>query len=93
MPFNQEQEARIKDLSKQLLAEYLKSDRFLLQTTLQMLDGRNIQLGRGTGTKIGLSALEKIGFYGTAPVAQQTGVAVSAAGVHAALVALGLITA
>lgn len=35
----------------------------------------------------------KAGFYGTTPIAQQTGVAVSAAGVHAALVALGLITA
>lgn len=34
-----------------------------------------------------------VGFYGTAPVAQQTGVAVSAAGIHAALVNLGLITA
>lgn len=34
-----------------------------------------------------------VGFYGTAPVAQQTGVAVSAAGVHGALVNLGLITA
>lgn len=34
-----------------------------------------------------------VGFYGTAPVAKQTGVAVSAAGVHAALVALGLISA
>lgn len=34
-----------------------------------------------------------VGFYGTAPVAQQTGVAVSAAGVHTALVNLGLITA
>lgn len=33
------------------------------------------------------------GFYGTAPIAQQTGVAVSAAGVHAACVALGLFTA
>lgn len=33
-----------------------------------------------------------VGFYGTAPVAKQTGVAVSAAGVHAALVNLGLIT-
>lgn len=32
------------------------------------------------------------GFYGTAPVAQQTGVAVSAAAIHAALVNLGLIT-
>lgn len=35
----------------------------------------------------------KIGFYGTAPIAKQTGVAVSAGGVHAALVALGLIAA
>lgn len=34
-----------------------------------------------------------LGFYDTSPIAQQTGVAVSAAGVHAALVNLGLITA
>ena len=34
-----------------------------------------------------------LGFYGTAPIAQQTGVAVSAAGIHAACVALGLFTA
>lgn len=33
------------------------------------------------------------GFYGTAPVAKQTGVPVTAAAVHAALVALGLISA
>lgn len=34
-----------------------------------------------------------IGFYSTTPIAQQTGVAVTAAGIHAALVNLGLITA
>lgn len=34
-----------------------------------------------------------LGFYGTTPIAKQTGVAVSAAGIHAALVALGLIAA
>jgi hypothetical protein len=33
-----------------------------------------------------------VGFYGTTPVTKQTAVPVSAAGVHAALVALGLIT-
>lgn len=43
------------------------------------------------GTKIGNSASQTIGFYGTSPIAKQTGVAVSAAGIHAALVALGLI--
>ncbi len=34
-----------------------------------------------------------VGFYGTAPIAKQTGVAVDTAAVHAALVALGLIAA
>ena len=34
-----------------------------------------------------------VGFYGTAPIAKQTGVAVTAAGLHAALVNLGLIAA
>lgn len=49
--------------------------------------------GTTNGVKIGTASGEKIGFYGATPVAQQTGVAVSAAGIHAALVALGLITA
>lgn len=34
-----------------------------------------------------------VGFYGATPTAKQTGVAVSAAGIHAALVTLGLIAA
>lgn len=42
---------------------------------------------------IGADTTADIGFYGTTPVALQTGVAVTAAGVHAALVNLGLITA
>lgn len=45
-----------------------------------------------TGVRVGGTGLN-VGFYGTTPIALQTGVAVSAAGVHAALVALGLITA
>lgn len=50
----------------------------------------------GSGTLRGLNlcaAAGSLGFYGTTPTAQQTGVAVSAAGIHAALVTLGLITA
>ena len=39
------------------------------------------------------NATGKIGFYAATPVALQTGVTVSAAGIHAALVNLGLITA
>ena len=43
------------------------------------------------GTAVSTGA--KLGFYGATPVALQTGVAVTAAGIHAALVNLGLITA
>lgn len=53
----------------------------------------NLVLGTSTGTKIGTSASQKLGFYNATPIVQQTGVAVTAGGVHAALVALGLITA
>jgi len=41
----------------------------------------------------GYVGVSKLGFYASAPVALQTGVAVTAAGIHAALVNLGLITA
>lgn len=47
-----------------------------------------------TGTTLRFTAdATGIGFYGHASVALQTGVAVTAGGIHAALVALGLITA
>lgn len=46
-----------------------------------------------TSGQLGTDPADTISFYGHAQVAQQTGVAVSAAGIHAALVALGLITA
>jgi hypothetical protein len=39
------------------------------------------------------SAAPRLGFFGTVSVAQPTGVAVTAAAIHAALVTLGLITA
>lgn len=41
----------------------------------------------------GLKVTGNLGFYGTTPIAQQTGVAVTASAIHAALVNLGLITA
>ena len=60
--------------------------------------------GLGTGLTLTLTwtaggdvtvgaAADKIGFYAKTPVALQTGVAVTAGGIHAALVNLGLITA
>jgi hypothetical protein len=53
-----------------------------------------LQVFDKTGTRaIRVSAGGGLGFYGHAAQAQQTGVAVTAAAIHAALVNLGLITA
>ncbi len=49
-------------------------------------------IAESTGSA-GVKIASDVGFYSTTPVSQQTGVAVTAAGIHAALVSLGLITA
>lgn len=55
-------------------------------------DGGSETLSVGaSGIAIG-NGNASIGFYGTSPIAQPTGVPITAAGIHAALVALGLIT-
>ena len=53
----------------------------------------NFILGTAPGTEFGTAAANRLGFYGATPTAQLTGVAVTAIGIHAALVTLGLITA
>lgn len=55
-----------------------------------------LQAGNDAGAIIiggGTAAAQRIGFFNTTPAARPTGVAVTAAGIHAALVTLGLITA
>lgn len=55
--------------------------------------GTTIALGTGAATVLNIGrAAGQIGFFGTAAAAKPTGVAVTAAGVHAALVTLGLIS-
>ena len=87
-----EQELRLEQVET-LLAQLVRSDRYLSEKHFQLLDGRNIQVGVSVGTKIGTAATQKIGFYGTAPVAQQTlAVSPTATQISAVLAALGLTT-
>lgn len=60
-----------------------KSAAFTLQKDLQIV--------AKTGVKIGTAASQKLGFFGLKPIIQPTGVAVTAAGIHAALTSLGII--
>lgn len=91
----------IREIIQEELANLIGIDRYLFQKHIQIFDARNIQLGKTNGTKIGTEGAttakptigQKIGFYGTTPTLRPTAVAVSSAGIHAALVNLGLITA
>lgn len=60
--------------------------------SLTMGEGHDLIIGTATGSKIG-QAGSLMGFFGATPVAKPTGVAVTDAGIHAALVTLGLIAA
>jgi hypothetical protein len=55
-------------------------------------DGATIIAGATTGLKIG-NASSKLGFFNATAIVKPTGVTVDAAGIHAALVSLGLIAA
>ncbi len=68
------------------------SDNIVFDTNLD-ISTKDIITDTTTGTKFGTATGQKIAFYNSTPVIQQTGVAVTAAGIHAALVTLGLITA
>lgn len=59
--------------------------------TLTIGEAMNLAFGTTTGTKIGTATTQKIGFFNATPIVKPTGVAVDAAGIHAALVSLGLI--
>lgn len=54
---------------------------------------RELRIGLDTTFLIRMGPGNSLGFFGNGPVNRPTGVAVSAAGIHAALVSLGLITA
>lgn len=61
---------QVRQIIKEELASLLKSDRYLLEKHLQLADGRNIQTGLTTGTKIATAATQKLGFFGVTPVDQ-----------------------
>lgn len=64
-------EQQIREIIRDELRNFFGLDRFYFQKNLQIFDGKNIQIGRTVGTKIGTEATQKIGFYGVTPIVQQ----------------------
>lgn len=74
-------EEQVRNIIRAELANLIYSDRYMIGKTLQMQDGRNIQLGLSTGTKIGISGTEKLAFYGNTPIVQKGTRPLSVAGI------------
>ena len=69
----QEKKEIIKEIIREELAQLIRSDRYTFHKLIQILDGRNIQLGKTTGTKFGTeggSTGQKIGFFSATPVVE-----------------------
>jgi hypothetical protein len=64
-------EQEIRQIIRDELSYFIK-DKFVFTKHLQLLDGRNIQVGQTTGTKIGTATTQKIGFLGAVPIIRQS---------------------
>ena len=64
-------EEQVRIIIRQELEGLLKSDRYTFEKTVQLLDGRNIQVGKTTGSMFGTETTQKIGFLGKTPVVRQ----------------------
>ena len=62
------EEDQIREVIKDELGSLLKSDRYLIERMMQFNDGKNIQLGKTTGTKLGTETTQKLGFYNATPI-------------------------
>lgn len=73
-------EKRIKEIIREELDFFFRGDKFIFELPIQILDGRNIQTGKTTGTKIGTETAQLVGFYGVTPVDQGATIADPAGG-------------
>lgn len=65
-------EEKIRQIIREEIASLFASDRYIFSKLIQILDGRNIQLGITTGTRIGTGATQKLSFFNATPVIRQT---------------------
>ena len=63
-------EEQVRQIIRDELSNFLGSDKYLFQKHLQLFDGRNIQTGLTTGTKIGTATTQKISLWNATPIIQ-----------------------
>jgi hypothetical protein len=63
-------EEQVRQIIKEELEQILIGEKFVFSKPIQIMDGRNIVMGKTTGTKFGTETGQKIGFYNKTPVVQ-----------------------
>ena len=58
------------DLLENLIFDLIRINIYRFSKSIQIQDGRNIELNTGIGTKIGTATGQKLGFYNVTPVDQ-----------------------
>ena len=62
-------EREIEEL-KNIVQKFIGMEKYIFNTHSQILDGRNIQVGKTTGTKIGTAIDQKLAVFGVTPIVQ-----------------------
>lgn len=73
-------EARMRQIVREELQGLLATDRYTFQKHIQLFDGRHIQVGKATGTKIGTATTQKLSVYGVTPVVQASAISAPSGG-------------
>lgn len=61
---------QIRQIVREELAGFLGSSQYQFQKDAKFYDARNIQVGSVTGTMIGTTSTQKLGFFGATPIAK-----------------------
>lgn len=80
MPNEVEQLKERVEMLENIIYSFVLNGAFTFGKDIRMLDGKNFTFSASTGTKIGKSSTEKIGFWGATPVARQGGITAASGG-------------
>src|SRR3990167_6774041 len=64
----------IRKIIRDELDDFIRSDRYTFEKRIQLLDGRNIQVGTTTGSSFGTAITQKASVYGVSPVVQASAI-------------------
>jgi len=84
-------EEQIKELIKKELQAHFGFDKYIFSKLIQIMDGRNIVVGKGVGTKFGTETTQKLGFFGKTPIVQVSAIGSPSADVNSLKTAVDLI--